>query len=331
MFLQGKINDEIITDFDSWCLSINSLKAPIMGVDRHRIMSDGEGVTTLVCLYECPLSCKYCLNPQCKEDYNNVRNINPSELYEYVKVDDLYFQATGGGITFGGGEPLCHPAFISAFHEICKDNGWNLRVETSLNVKRESVEEVLPFVHEFIVDIKDMNPKIYHSYTGINNQLVMENLRFLVEQGAAEKVLVRIPSIKGFNTEEDIQKSKEELLQMGLTRFDCFSYETSLTEAQEKKVSGKSVCKTLKDIRKSMADINDIEYEPAECHFEGDCPGTCPKCEEELKMLSEQLQIPKKNGTLKKIPKQEMSPSNPLMKTILKTSLLGYIYWNEHY
>ena len=325
MFLQGKINDEIITDFDSWCLSTNSSKAPIMGVDRHRIMSDGEGVTTLVCLYECPLSCKYCLNPQCKEDYTSDRNINPSDLYQYVKKDDLYFQATGGGVTFGGGEPLCHPEFISAFHEICKDDGWNLRVETSLNVKRESVEEVLPFVHEFIVDIKDMNSTIYKAYTQMDNQLVKENLRFLVEQGAAEKVMVRIPSIKGYNTEDDIQKSKEELLKMGLTRFDCFTFETSLTEAQAKTVSGKSVCKILKDIRKSMADINDIEYEPAECHFEGNCPGTCPKCDEELMQLTEQLLIRKKNGTLQKISNQRMSPINSFIHKIFASNIGGLI------
>lgn len=325
MFLQGVINVDIAIEPDSLLGSTDGPKAPIMGVDRHRIMSDGEGVTTLVCMYECPLSCKYCLNPRCKEDYNDARNISPSEIYQYVKMDDLYFQATGGGITFGGGEPLYYPTFISAFHELCKDNGWKLRAETSLNVKRESIEKVLPCIHEFIVDIKDMNPTIYQAYTGTDNQLVKENLRFLVEQGAAEKVLVRIPSIKGFNTENDIRKSKEELLQMGLRRFDCFTYKTSLNEAQAKTVSGKSVCKLLKDIRKAAAELNDIEYEPSECHYEGDCPGTCPKCDEELKTLTEQLQIRKENGTLRKIPNQRMSPITSFIRKIFTSNIGGLI------
>ena len=279
--------------------SVHSSKAPVMAVDRHRIMTDGAGVTTLVCFYECPLACKYCLNPPCKEAYDDDRNIPPSELYQYVKKDDIYFQASEGGITFGGGEPLLYPAFIAAFHELCKNDGWNLRVETSLNVDPTSVKGVLPFVQEFIVDIKDMNPEIYTDYTKMDNTTVKDNLRFLVKEGAASKVLVRIPLIEGFNTEEDIQESKRELQEMGLHRFDCFTYATSLAEARTKTVSGKRVCHILKEIRKTAAERNDIDYEPAECHFKGECPGTCPKCEEELKNLTDQLQKCKMNGNFR--------------------------------
>lgn len=119
----------------------------------------------------------------------------------------------------------------------------------------------------------------------------MKNLRYLVAQGAADRVLVRIPSIEGFNTEDDIRKSKQELQEMGLHRFDCFTYETSLETAYSKTVSGKSICHYLKTLRKAAADKNGISYEPAECHYEGECPGTCPKCEEELKTLTEQLSL----------------------------------------
>lgn len=54
---------------------------------------------------------------------------------------------------------------------------------------------------------------------------------------------------------------------------------------------GKGICKTLKDIRKRIADANDIKYEPEVCNFEGDCAGTCPKCEEEVKYIEQQLSI----------------------------------------
>lgn len=267
-------------------------KAPVMGVSRHRIKTDGDGVTSLVCLFGCPLSCRFCLNPLCQDkDYEEYRIVDASKLYQYVKMDDLYFRMTGGGITFGGGEPLCHSLFITAFHEMCKDDGWNLRVETSLNVGEESVKEVVPFIHEFIVDIKDMNPEIYRAYTGKDNALVKNNLRMLVDEGAAERVLVRIPTVEGFNTEADIQKSKEELLRMGLHRVDCFTYETSLESAYSQTISGKSVCHYLKGLRKEAAEQNGIAYEPAECHYEGDCPGSCPTCDEELKTLTEQLRI----------------------------------------
>lgn len=71
-------------------------EAPIWGIRRHRLLSDGSGVRTLIGFYGCPLSCKYCLNPEChdvpsKADFRSVQ-----ELLEVVKVDDLYFMATGG-------------------------------------------------------------------------------------------------------------------------------------------------------------------------------------------------------------------------------------------
>ena len=69
--------------------------------------TDGKGITTLVAFMGCPLNCKYCLNPQCHEPVygtdgttlrKNIMMLAPQDLYELVKVDDLYFQATGGGI-----------------------------------------------------------------------------------------------------------------------------------------------------------------------------------------------------------------------------------------
>lgn len=306
MLISGLINNPATSYFGELYKQLLRLKAPIFGIDRHRMMSDGEGVTTLVGFYGCPLSCQKCLNPQCKDEKFGKKNITPSDLYQIVKVDDLYFQATWGGVTFGGGEPLCYPAFITAFHELCKNNGWNLRMETSLNVRREVIKKVLPCINEFIVDIKDMNPDIYKAYTGVDNKPVKDNLRMLIEEGAADKILLRVPSIEGFNTDEDVLKSKRELQEMGLQRFDCFSYETPSALVDKKTIYGKNICRVLKEIRKVAAEVNDIEYEPSECHFEGDCPGTCPKCDEELKMLTEQLQIRKTNGTFREIPRQDL-------------------------
>ncbi len=59
---------------------------------------------------------------------------------------------------------------------------------------------------------------------------------------------------------------------------------------------GKKICKTLKEVRMQVAKANDIEYAPAECHHEGDCPGTCPKCEAELKYIERQLSLRRQLG-----------------------------------
>lgn len=297
MFLQGKIDNLIITDLESCPCSPDELNAPIMAVDRHRMMSDGNGVTTLVCFYGCPLSCKYCLNPQCSDDNSPRKDMSPIDLYQYVWKDDLYFQATGGGVTFGGGEPLCYSTFITVFHELCRGNNWNLRVETSLNVQQKFVEEVMPFVHEFFVDIKDMNPNIYKAYTGMDNGLVKDNLRMLVRSGLAENIIAKVPYIEGFNTVEDIDKTIDELKQIGVHRFQFLNYITSTKINVPKKANrGKRICRILKEIRKTIAKANDIEYVPDECSYDGPCLGTCPKCEQELKLLSEEFYKRKEKG-----------------------------------
>ena len=59
---------------------------------------------------------------------------------------------------------------------------------------------------------------------------------------------------------------------------------------------GKSTCKLLKDIRQQIADANGISYQPKECHHKGDCAGTCPACEEEIRYLEQELKARKGNG-----------------------------------
>ena len=138
---------------------------PLFALGRHRLGSDGAGVTTLAAARGCPLRCKYCLNPQSLRAETPARMVSPAQLYEMTRVDDLYFQATGGGVTFGGGEPLLYAPFIAAFREIC-GAAWRLRAETSLNLPEEAARLALSCLDEAIVDIKDANPRIYRAYTG---------------------------------------------------------------------------------------------------------------------------------------------------------------------
>lgn len=197
----------------------------VWAVSRLRMATDGVGVTTLVTAEGCPLRCKYCLNPVSWNGEARSVCLTPEELYEKVKIDNLYFQATGGGITFGGGEPLLYPDFIAKFREICPPE-WKIRIETSLNVPRENIEKVLDAADEFIVDIKDMNPEIYRAYTGKSNKQVYFNLAYLLASKGPGQVLARVPLIPGFNTEADTESSLTVLRGMGMDRFDLFRYQT---------------------------------------------------------------------------------------------------------
>ena len=152
------------------------------------------------------------------------RDITTSQLLDELMLDNLYFLATGGGVTFGGGEPLLHSEFIDEFCHI-KPAEWNVNIETSLNVNRSHLERVLPHVSQFFIDIKDTNPTIYKQYTGRDNSLVLSNLRWLMSHdGMAQKVTVRLPHIPNHNTQEDVDHSRALLQELNVKQLDEFQY-----------------------------------------------------------------------------------------------------------
>ena len=196
--------------------------AKIFGISRHRLTTDGEGVTTLVAFSGCPLRCKYCLNKASWEP-DKGRLYTPETLFEEVKIDQLYFLATKGGITFGGGEPLLQVEFIKEFRELC-GNQWQIVAETCLNVPSKNIQALDPILDGYIIDIKDMNPDIYKAYTGKDNVLVLSNLQWLLQHGDPNRIIVRVPHIPDFNTDEDVLQSMEQLKKMGVKHFDEFQY-----------------------------------------------------------------------------------------------------------
>ena len=197
--------------------------APVITCDRHRIATDGVGVTTLVCFHGCPLRCRYCINPFSFSPDTRRSDMTPQMLYDKVKIDELYFLATGGGVTFGGGEPLLYPGFLKEFRRLCGAE-WHLCAETSLNVPWEHVRQAAECIDVFYVDVKDTNPDIYRRYTGQENGLALNNLEKLAQLGPPENIIVRLPLIPEFNTDEDRRRSEIILTAMGLTRFDRFNY-----------------------------------------------------------------------------------------------------------
>ena len=201
----------------------SEITAPFIAINRHRLTTDGEGVTTLVGFHGCPLHCEYCLNAQCLQADGVWCRLTPGELYSEVEIDDLYFVATGGGICFGGGEPLLRSDFIKAFAEIMNPE-WKLTIETSLNVPLENVKAIASLVQMWYVDIKDMNPDIYKAYGCKENKQVVSNLQWLAANGYADKVIIRLPLISEYNTDEDRQRSQQQLEEMGFTNFDKFNY-----------------------------------------------------------------------------------------------------------
>lgn len=195
---------------------------PLLGLSRLRMGTDGAGVTTLIAGAGCPLRCRWCINERLLREAP-AETVTAPALIERVRIDDLYFRATGGGVTFGGGESLLHAAFIRRFRALCPAE-WRICAETSLSVPRELMTLAVDAVDTFIVDCKDMNREIYRRYTGGDSSLMEGNLRFLLETAGPDHIVVRVPGIPEYNTAEDQAKSTEKLRAMGITKLDLFDY-----------------------------------------------------------------------------------------------------------
>lgn len=197
-------------------------EAEICGVNRLRMGTDGEGVRSLVVFDKCPLNCKYCINKSFVNQLPTIKKISVSELFGMLKKDLVYFEATGGGITFGGGEPLLYADFISAFK---KEYPFiDVAVQTSLNTDFYAVGKLVPYVDEWYIDIKDMNAGIYRAYTGRDNYSVIENLKMLVTLTDKNKIICRVPHIPSYNTLDDVNFSLSELKKIGVVKIEELEY-----------------------------------------------------------------------------------------------------------
>lgn len=200
----------------------DNISANITGWERLRYNTDGTGVRTLIIMPECHLDCKFCINNHLVNKFPTKGKMTVDNLYINLKKDCVYFEMSDGGITFGGGEPLLQPGFIAEFKR--KYPMINIDVQTSLNVPFDKVEVIMNCIDVWHIDIKDMNNDIYRKYTGSDNALVKQNLHKLIKYVPKEKLHIRVPIIKGFNTEDDVRISVSELNNMGFENIEIFKY-----------------------------------------------------------------------------------------------------------
>ncbi len=195
---------------------------PLLSLSRLRMGTDGVGVTTLVAGAGCPLHCRWCINKRLLREAT-AELVTAEALVERLRIDDLYFRATGGGVCFGGGEALLHADFLRRFRAVCPPE-WRISAETSLAVSPEAVRTAAEAVDDFIVDCKEMDAGIYRSYTGGDGIQMQQNLRLLLDLVGKARVRVRVPLIPEFNTPAHQTRSAAALRAMGVTKLDLFDY-----------------------------------------------------------------------------------------------------------
>ena len=212
----------------------NGLTNIITSVQRFSI-HDGDGIRTTVFFKGCPLRCLWCHNPETQHfapepmsDANGVfstvgTEYSPEKLMDEVLRDRPFFDESGGGVTFSGGEPLCAPDFIVRCLEIAQREGIGTAVDTTGAVQTGVLERVMALTDMFLYDFKVADAVKHREFTGIGNTQIIENLGFLIRSGA--RVEVRLPLVAGLNTSErDIDAAAEILVSCGVSAVKLLAY-----------------------------------------------------------------------------------------------------------
>ncbi len=125
------------------------------------------------------------------------REITVGEVMAEIEKDIPFFDQSGGGVTFSGGEALLQPEFLYLLLKSCKEKGIHTALDTSGAVAWRIIERVRLFVDLFLYDLKALDDGVHRRFTGVSNRLILSNLRRLSELG--HNIILRIPLIPGVN------------------------------------------------------------------------------------------------------------------------------------
>lgn len=195
--------------------NIDNQTGRIFDIQRFSI-HDGPGIRTIVFLKGCFLRCKWCCNPESQNhDIESMltangettltgRDVTVKEVIETVLKDSTYYRRSGGGMTLSGGEFLFQPQFSLALLKSAKEHGLSTAVETTSYSEYGIIKEMLPFIDNYLMDIKHINSNKHKQFTGRENELILENAKKIAKDFDGN-FCVRVPVIPTFNdTEEEI-------------------------------------------------------------------------------------------------------------------------------
>jgi pyruvate formate lyase activating enzyme len=175
-----------------------SRKDDAIHINRIRCKSSGE--CTLVCSAEALQMVG--------------REMNVQQVMKEIESDRVFYEQSGGGVTFTGGEPLSQPRFLVELLSACQTNGLHTSLDTSGFCSWRVLDEVRSFVDLFLYDLKLMDETRHRHWTGVSNKSILTNLRRL--SGAGHKIIIRIPLVPGINNdEENLQQTATFLSTLG--------------------------------------------------------------------------------------------------------------------
>ncbi|WP_066873472.1 pyruvate formate-lyase-activating protein [Clostridium mediterraneense] len=167
---------------------------------------DGPGIRFVAFMQGCAIRCAYCHNPDTWTTEGG-QEYTPRELVDKIKRYKPYFNSSGGGVTFSGGEPLLQPEFLLETLKLCKEEGIHTTLDTA-GVGFGNYKEILKYTDLVMFDIKHLNKDEYEKLVG---KKIDKSLEFLNEcQESGVKMWIRHVVVPGItDSRENIQKVKE--------------------------------------------------------------------------------------------------------------------------
>jgi pyruvate formate lyase activating enzyme len=136
------------------------------------------------------------------------RKVSVAEVLDEVTKDTIFYDESGGGVTFSGGEPLAQPEFLVSLVKACREMGIHTAIDTSGYGSPDTLLEVADHADLILYDIKSLRDDVHQQVTGVDNSLILSNLRRLAAHPV--EVIVRVPLIPGVNdADRDIELMAE--------------------------------------------------------------------------------------------------------------------------
>lgn len=165
---------------------------------------------------KCELYCPADARKVCGKEYS------VDEVFSEIAKDKMFYENSGGGATFSGGECMLQIDFLYEILKKCKENGIHTAIDTAGNVPWEYFERVLPYADLFLYDVKAISDELHKQGTGVSNKLILENLLRL--SGKCD-IIVRIPIIGGFNDDNaEVKKIAEFLKKIKCIKKELLPY-----------------------------------------------------------------------------------------------------------
>jgi pyruvate formate lyase activating enzyme len=183
------------------------------------------------------------------------KEMSVNEVTTEIEKDRIFYDQSGGGATFSGGEPLMQPEFLMALLDQCRIKGISTAVDTTCFAESDTIRDTAGKTDLFLCDIKHMDSRMHENYTGVGNDLMLSNIRELAKTGT--KMIIRLPVIPGFNDDRrNIEMTAEFVKSLdNIGRIDILPYNSGGLEKSIRLSEHFDMIRTETPSGKKMEDI----------------------------------------------------------------------------